>query len=50
MVVGGFIHPGEAWDLGHADGESPGGPEHAVCNRSAGARMGRRKMRHSRVW
>ena len=23
--VGGLIHPGEAWDLGHADGESVGG-------------------------
>lgn len=23
----------EPWDLGHPDGQSPGGPEHADCNR-----------------
>ena len=33
--LGGFIQPGEPWDLGHPDGESAGGPEHAVCNRGA---------------
>lgn len=53
VMVGGLIHAGEAWDLGHADGESIGGPEHAVCNRRAGARAAnrrRRPMKHSRVW
>jgi hypothetical protein len=37
--IGGFIRPGQAWDLGHPDGESPGGPEHAACNRAAPSRM-----------
>ena len=51
VAVGGLIHPGEAWDLGHADGESVGGPEHAACNRRAGALKRKRgRMRHSRVW
>jgi hypothetical protein len=50
LRVGGLIHPGEAWDLGHADGESVGGPEHAVCNRRAGALKRNRRTRHSRVW
>ncbi len=36
--VGGLIAPGQAWDLGHPDGESVGGPEHAVCNRGAPSR------------
>ena len=38
-LVGGFIRPGQPWDLGHPDGESPGGPEHAVCNRAAPSRL-----------
>jgi hypothetical protein len=50
LLVGGLIHAGEAWDVGHPDGESVGGPEHAVCNRKAGARKSNRKQRHSRVW
>jgi hypothetical protein len=45
VLVGGLIHPGEAWDLGHADVESPGGPEHAVYNRSAGGSVGEREAR-----
>jgi hypothetical protein len=36
--LGGFIQPGQRWDLGHPDGESAGGPEHAVCNRGAPSR------------
>jgi hypothetical protein len=50
VLVGGLIHAGEAWDVGHPDGESVGGPEHAVCNRRAGTRKGNVKMRQSRVW
>jgi hypothetical protein len=42
--LGGFIRPGQLWDLGHADGESVGGPEHRECNRSAPQRLkGRRQ-------
>lgn len=37
--LGGFIRPGALWDLGHADGESVGGPEHRECNRSAPQRL-----------
>ena len=37
--VGGLIRAGERWDLGHPDGESPGGPEHASCNRGAPSRL-----------
>lgn len=33
----GRIQPGEPWDLGHVVG-SQSHPEHATCNRSAGAR------------
>ena len=47
-LVGGFIKPGQAWDLGHDD-RLPGryaGPEHAECNR---ATAGRRR-RTSRRW
>ena len=29
-LLGGFIEPGEAWHLGHPDGESVGGPEHVA--------------------
>lgn len=37
--VGGLIRPGDLWDLGHADGESVGGPEHRACNRGAPQRL-----------
>ncbi len=37
-TYGGFIHPGESWDLGHADGQSAGGPEHSSCNRATASR------------
>jgi hypothetical protein len=37
--LGGFIRPGQLWDLGHADGESAGGPEHRECNRGAPQRL-----------
>lgn len=43
MRVGGFIKPEDAWDLGHPDGESAGGPEHAVCNRGAPSRRRRER-------
>lgn len=32
-----LIGKGDAWDLGHRDQGSDGGPEHISCNRSAGA-------------
>jgi hypothetical protein len=35
-LVGGYITG--AWDLGHADGESVGGPEHRECNPATGGR------------
>ncbi len=42
--VGGLIRHGQLWDLGHADGESIGGPEHRECNRGAPQRLkGRRR-------
>ena len=34
--LGGFIRPGQEWDLGHADGESVGGVEHRILQ-SVGA-------------
>jgi hypothetical protein len=36
------IVPGDAWDLGHVDGDKSryAGPEHSACNRSAGATFG----------
>ena len=37
--LGGLIDPLAAWDLGHPDEESVGGPEHRECNRSAPQRL-----------
>lgn len=31
------ILPGQKWDLGHTEDGSPSQPEHASCNRAAGA-------------
>jgi len=45
---GELIEAGSPWDLGHADGESRGGPEHRRCNRAAGARNSL-KARHRKV-
>lgn len=47
------ILPGQAWDLGHTDIGFR--PQHARCNRSAGARKGNRARRQrslnpSRDW
>jgi hypothetical protein len=41
--VGGLIHPTMLWDVGHADGESAGGAEHRLCNRSAPMRLKARR-------
>ena len=38
-LVGGLIRAGERWHLGHADGESVGGPEHVACNTGAPSRL-----------
>jgi hypothetical protein len=37
--LGGFLHRGEPWQLGHPDGESVGGPEHVACNAGAPSRL-----------
>jgi len=44
----------QAWDLGHNDERTAWtGPEHATCNRRAGAAVtnaARKGLKHSRVW
>lgn len=43
-TCGELIQPGQAWDLGHVDGTGKrqySGPEHASCNRRAGAAQAR---------
>lgn len=49
LELGGLIHPGEAWDLGHADGESVGGPEHLKCDRRAWRETRNREARTQAV-
>lgn len=52
------IRPGQRWDLGHVPGGDPdeyAGPQHASCNRAAGAINGNRNraskaMNNSRIW
>jgi hypothetical protein len=56
--VGGIVKPDEPWHLGHADGESVGGPEHVRCNAGAPSRLPAKNqkppddppLRHSRDW
>jgi hypothetical protein len=51
VAVGGFIHPGEPWDLDHTDDRRGYlGAAHAKCNRRAGAMKRNAKMRRSRHW
>jgi hypothetical protein len=48
------IAPDQAWDLGHNDDRTAWtGPEHATCNRRAGAataNAARKGLMHSRAW
>jgi hypothetical protein len=42
MTSGRLILPHQPWDLGHDDRRHIRGPEHAVCNRSAGGKAAHR--------
>ena len=48
-MVGGLIDPLEPWHLGHADGESVGGPEHRRCNVGAPMRLQAERKKELRV-
>lgn len=51
--VAGLILPGQAWDLGHVDGDPTryAGPEHRRCNRrTASHRVARERGEGSREW
>lgn len=43
MTSGRLILPGQAWQLGHDDDRNIRGPEHALCNLSAGGKAAHRK-------
>jgi hypothetical protein len=51
VELGGFIAPGQPWDLDHTDDRRGYlGAAHRFCNRSAGARKRNAKTRRSRAW
>lgn len=53
VLVGGIIHPGQPFDLGHVDGDPLryAGPEHRRCNRRTSAhKKARETMQRGRVW
>jgi hypothetical protein len=51
VMVGGYIRPGQDWDLDHTDDRRGYlGAAHAKCNRRAGAMKRNAKMRRSRKW
>jgi hypothetical protein len=50
-LLGGYILPNQKWHLGHADEESSGGAEHAVCNLGGPSRIrARRRRREWQAW
>ena len=52
VLVGGFIRPGEPWDLDHADDGSLRylGPSHARCNRATNRRDDDSTPTTTRIW